>query len=285
MTDLKRLIDWCDSFRACPGECDRANELATLLRSAARADAERFSSAINIAAVEAEADRQSKRLPNFFRECFRAEFPGDVDALAFASHLLSEHDADLASLAEKQRAIDEAMALAPHGGLMTSILRPHATPAATVKTRTVTVIDPTDDAKQRVTYTDRPQGPPRRWTSTPPADRSGKWWNAWGNMDGSRGMWLVPVSIDWRDAVGQKGTAYDLWLPWQEGDTRDNIPPLPNPAGNAATPQVSPVGNDTRELIARLAECVGRLAQLTFNPSMTADTHAIIAAARKETKQ
>lgn len=44
-------------------------------------------------------------------------------------HAIAERDEALASLAEKQRAIDQALAHAPHGGIMVPFLRPHATKA------------------------------------------------------------------------------------------------------------------------------------------------------------
>jgi len=177
----------------------------------------------------------------------------------------------------KQRAIDEAAVIASHSDPcqltfdeIAGILRPHATKAT---------------AKQAK--------PPRQWTSTPPQDRGGRWWNAWKNTDGSQYKCLVPLNIDWRDALDQRGTAYDLWLPYLDGDTRDNLPPLPNSSAvvtGSPAPEIAAVvckqcgsecgdqryrapelrglcdacicgdtpgpADDTRELVARLAECI-----------------------------
>lgn len=173
----------------------------------------------------------------------------------------------------KQRAIDEAdfaVRLCSDGtaNIVTKILGPHATRREGTKSE-------------------------RKWSSTPPQDRGGKWWNAWKNTDGSHGKWLVPLNIDWRDALDQRGTAYDLWLPYLDGDTRDNLPPLPNSSAvvtGSPAPEIAAVvckqcgsecgdqryrapelrglcdacicgdtpgpADDTRELVARLAECI-----------------------------
>lgn len=287
-----------------------SNSYADAIHTVEAHNADVTAARVRIAAVEAEADRQSKRLPNFFRECFRAEFPGDVDALAFASHLLSERDAALASLAEKQRAIDEALAVAPHGGLMVPILRPHATPATAASPAHTEPVAANANYELRV---------PRQWTSTPPKDRSGKWWHSW-LYSGERKVNTVPDNVEWMDALRVEGG--ELWLPYVEGDTRENLPPLPT----TATPQVSPVGSDTpsrgglgeardtaigilrradaersaavkaeadsqpaddtRELVARLAEVVSDHSFHTnHGGNHIGVLKDIIAAARKETKQ
>lgn len=160
------------------------------------------------------------------------------------------HACAMATLTEEraalQRAIDEAVDKWERlsDGIFTaermaSVLRPHASKPAPVAENAT---------------------PVRQWSSTPPTDRSGRWWNAWNNTDGSHGMWLVPLSIDWRDALDQKGTTYDLWLPHVEGDTKDTLPPLPNSSAtltgspnHSETPKGSPT---TRELVARLVRCV-----------------------------
>lgn len=206
---------------------------------------------------------------------------------------VKQRDAALASLAEKQRAIDEAYAavafLSDGTALtVTKILRPHATPAspvagpATVRPQcppNVTITQGVVPSRDEVFGK-----PPRQWTSTPPKDRSGKWWHAYGG-NGTTDTVLVPDELRWVYA-NIPSVEYNLWLPYVEGDTRDDLPPLPNPAGNAATPQVSPVGNDTRELVARLAECITGLIEETDKDgypvnNWTVPLREIIAAARK----
>lgn len=47
--------------------------------------------------LRAEIERQCKRLPDFYREVFRKEFPGDIHARAEAAHVLAELRARLES--------------------------------------------------------------------------------------------------------------------------------------------------------------------------------------------
>lgn len=51
-----------------------------------------------LAAKDAEIERQCHRLPNFFREVFRVEFPGDADARKYAVDALAVLDKDIAGL-------------------------------------------------------------------------------------------------------------------------------------------------------------------------------------------
>lgn len=223
-----------------------------------------------------------------------------VDAYGIMAQDNDLLEAAIASLAEKQRAIDAAFATldAGHGMLAcrdaSHILRPHATEAtegqistaahytrAEAKANVDAIINKVTEAKQ-----------PRQWTSTPPKDRSRKWWNAYGvSAAHAHYRHIIPDECSWDNATHLVAESdYDLWLPWHEGDTKDNLPPPPTeatpvttqptavvtPVGSGTTQQVSPVGNDdTRELVARLAECVRNI-----NP-VDATLGAIIAAARR----
>lgn len=55
----------------------------------------------HIATLRADNERQSKRLPDFFREVFGQEFPGDHDALMLAKHCLSDLRAEVESASRR----------------------------------------------------------------------------------------------------------------------------------------------------------------------------------------
>lgn len=133
-----------------------------------------------------------------------------------------------------QRAIDEAIIFVEghltdenRRKLLAATLRPHATPSQ----------------------------PERQWSSTPPSDRSGKWWNAFGFECSDQCLHLVPNTMTWDQAENGDDWGYDLWLPYVEGDTRDSLPPLPNSSATVtSSPAPASRPCDCRELVARLAE-------------------------------
>ena len=141
-----------------------------------------------------------------------------------------------------QRAIDEAIIFVEghltdenRRKLLAATLRPHATPSQ----------------------------PERQWSSTPPSDRSGKWWNAFGFECSDQCLHLVPNTMTWDQAENGDDWGYDLWLPYVEGDTRDSLPPLPNSSATVtSSPAPASRPCDCRELVARLAECVRNIQPL-----------------------
>jgi len=147
-----------------------------------------------------------------------------------------------AERAALQRAIDEAIIFVEghltdenRRKLLAATLRPHATPSQ----------------------------PERQWSSTPPSDRSGKWWNAFGFECSDQCLHLVPNTMTWDQAENGDDWGYDLWLPYVEGDTRDSLPPLPNSSATAtSSPAPASRPCDCRELVARLAECVRNIQPL-----------------------
>ena len=147
-----------------------------------------------------------------------------------------------------QRAIDEALAAETFLG-MTKILRPHATPSQPERAKEV-----------------------RQWSSTPPSDRSGKWWNAFGFECSDQCLHLVPNTMTWDQAENGDDWGYDLWLPYVEGDTRDSLPPLPNSSATVtSSPAPASRPCDCRELVARLTECVEALASRRVFPHFLRD--------------
>lgn len=91
----------------------------------------------------------------------------------------------------------------------------------------------------------------------------------------------IDETLRWLESVKNDDMAYMVNL------LRPHATPAASPVGNAASPQVSPVGgDDTRELIARLAEHIIKNTEGDYHGSeFVADLESIIAAARKETKQ
>jgi hypothetical protein len=71
--------------------------------------------------------------------------------------------------------------------------------------------------------------PQRQWSSKRPRTPAcySKWWQAW--MNGDRREIIVRDAEMFRVYHNDSDWAEcSLWLPWQEGDTKDNLPPLPN---------------------------------------------------------
>lgn len=153
-----------------------------------------------------------------------------------------------------QRAIDEAYAAVAFlsdgtAHTVTTILRPHATPSQPERAKEV-----------------------RQWSSTPPSDRSGKWWNAFGFECSDQCLHLVPNTMTWDQAENGDDWGYDLWLPYVEGDTRDSLPPLPNSSATVtSSPAPASRPCDCRELVARLTECVEALASRRVFPHFLRD--------------
>lgn len=155
-----------------------------------------------------------------------------------------------------QRAIDEAIIFVEghltdenRRKLLAATLRPHATPSQPERAKEV-----------------------RQWSSTPPSDRSGKWWNAFGFECSDQCLHLVPNTMTWDQAENGDDWGYDLWLPYVEGDTRDSLPPLPNSSATVtSSPAPAPRPCDCRELVARLTECVEALASRRVFPHFLRD--------------
>ena len=128
--------------------------------------------------------------------------------------------------------------------------------------------------------------PARQWSSTPPSDRSGKWWHACHSVGCSPELLLVPLECGWSLAL-TRSSVYNLWLPHLDGDTRDTLPPLPtetNPTSHYDDDErnVPPApADDTRELVARLAECVRDHIAEYINADAAPGLNAIIADARR----
>jgi len=216
------------------------NRLADLVRGCDMLDADRdyLTTLLRSAAAETvgtewdHADTMSAPYPQ--RACVRHN--ADLSACRLAL-VAARKERD-----EKQRAIDKAFGVLrsmPHvrsaRDAAENIPRPHATPSQ----------------------------PERQWSSTPPSDRSGKWWNAFGFECSDQCLHLVPNTMTWDQAENGDDWGYDLWLPYVEGDTRDSLPPLPNSSATVtSSPAPASRPCDCRELVARLAECVRNIQPL-----------------------
>ena len=70
---------------------------------------------------------------------------------------------------------------------------------------------------------------PRQWTNNRPKSIASyeKWWQTWMNGDKReyKDRDHEILRVYWRDSDWARDS---LWLPYVEGDTRDNLPPLPN---------------------------------------------------------
>ena len=249
MTDLKRLAD---EVRGCDMLDDDRDYLATLLRSAAGETVGTLLVEIGYAEACNNRNVYACRLALAAARKERDEAVAECER--HRNDAFREADACRTITAERaalQRAIDEAIIFVEghltdenRRKLLAATLRPHATPSQ----------------------------PERKWSSTPPSDRSGKWWNAFGFECSDQCLHLVPNTMTWDQAENGDDWGYDLWLPYVEGDTRDSLPPLPNSSATVtSSPAPAPRPCDCRELVARLTECVEALASRRVFPHFLRD--------------